>query len=547
MPDRRQLLLTISGLCLALGCLAVLPARAGEQGLSPGYQETTPAVTVTNTLPAAETPEAGETPSPPPAVVVNAVEPRRISGETGGRLSIYGEGFAPGTVVRLVGYGLLDTLVVNSSALQAAVPPGLPENRFDLEVILADGRTVLVENALRITAVEPTATATTAALTGYMQPQLLVQSARTVPARLRPGEPFDLLLEIANRGDYAAARVRVAVNTPALATPRGGSNLAVVDLLSAGQVVTVELPLALSESAAAGYNNLEIVLQYLDYYGREYLSNQSVGLEVGGSSDQPVVLLDSYRTEPETLVAGDGFLLTLELRNVGRGQASDLLLTLGGQQAGGAQPFALVGSGNVKFIPSLAPGEAATLEQRFILDGSAEPGLYSLPVSLTYSGPDGAVRTETQTLSLQATRRPQLRIGFYRPVEPGQVDVPLELPIELVNIGRELVNVSTIELSGEGVDIEEGSAFIGALDAGTSGSMDALVTPRQAGSLPLLLTVHYLDDFNHPSEITETLVVEVQAPPTPEPGDQAGPESGGPSGFWGLALRILRGLLGLGS
>jgi hypothetical protein len=109
------------------------------------------------------------------------------------------------------------------------------------------------------------------------------------------------------------------------------------------------------------------------------------------------------------------------------------------------------------------------------------------------------------------------------------------------------VNVSTIELSAEGADVEGGTAFIGALDAGTSGSMDAMVTPHQSGSLSLRITVHFLDDFNHRQEVAETLAVQVEAPPTPEPDAQAGMESGGPSGFWGTALRVLRGLLGLGS
>jgi hypothetical protein len=547
MPERRRTLLSALALCLAFGSFIALPARSAGLEIIPVFQETAPEPTGTTGYPAPETPIPEDTPAPQPEAVVRAVEPRRIPRETGGRLSIYGEGFGPGAVVRLVGYGLLDTMVVNSTALQAVVPPGLPENRFDLEVILADGRVIRAEESVRITAEDPTPTTTTAALTGYMQPQVLVQSARTEPAALRPGEPFDLVLEIANRGDYAAAQVRVAVNDSSMAAPRGGSNLAVVDLLSAGQAVSVELSLALSENAAAGYNNLEIMLQYLDYYGREYTSSQNIGLEVGGQSDQPIVLLESYRTEPEALVAGDEFLLVLKLSNVGRYRATDLLLTLGGQEGAGSQPFALVGSGNVKFIASLAPGDAATLEQRFVLDGSAEPGLYSLPVSLSYTGSDGAVRIETQTLSLQATRRPQLRIGFYRPVEPGQVGLPMELPVELVNIGRDLVNVSTIELGAEDADIEEGMAFIGALDAGTSGSLDARVTPRKAGSLSLQLTVHYLDDFNHPREVIESLVVEVEAPPTPEPDDQAGAESGGLGGFWETALKILRGLLGLGS
>jgi hypothetical protein len=381
-----------------------------------------------------------------------------------------------------------------------------------------------------------------------MQPQVVIESARTEPAELSPGEPFDLVLEVANRGEYAAADVRVAVNAPELAAPRRGSNLAVLDLLAAGQVETVALPLALSESAPAGYNSLAVQLQCLDYYGREYTSSQSVGLEVaGGGSEQPVVLLDSYRTEPETLAAGDEFLLVLELSNVGQAGASELLVTLGGEAEAAALPFALVGSGNVKFVPRLAPGEQLSLEQRFVLEGSAEPGLYSLPVSLVYRGPGGEQQEETQSVNLMATRRPQLRIGFYRPVEAGLVDQPMELPVELVNIGRDLVNVSTIELAGAGVEIQEGSAFVGALDAGTSGSLDAQVIPKQAGSLPLVLTVNYLDDFNHPQVITETLQIEVAAPPTPAPQAAGARGPGGEAGFWDRAWRVLRGLLGLGS
>lgn len=556
MPEIDRCRLPILALSLAILCIVAAFAWAAPPGDEQAPQQTPAAETASPTEPASPTdtpapaPSATSTPAATlPAFSVSGVEPRRISRESGGRLSVYGQGFGPGTVVRLVDYGLLETVVVNSTALQAIVPPGLPENRFSIEVILADGSSIEVEGALRIVGAEPTSTPTPIPNVSYLQPQLLIQTASTDPSPLQPGAPFHLELEIANRGDYTATNVQLSIATLDLAAPLGGGSLSVLEQLAPGQVEPLELSLALSESAATGYHNLEVLLQYSDYLGRQYTSSQSVGLEIGDAlAGQALVLLSAYETEPETLVAGDAFTLRMQLENVGQGEASRLMLTLGSPEAAASQPFAIVGSGNVKFVPGLDAGTTLSLEQRFVLDGDAEPGVYSLPISLSYDSPDGARRTETQVLTLLAGRRPQLRVGFYQPPPPGRVDQPLELPIEVVNIGRNLVNVSTIELSGEGVEIRQGTAFIGALDAGTSGSLDAQIVPLRSGSLPLLLTVHYLDDFNHPSTITATLTVEVEAPPTPAPEGAGGPEATGEeSGLWGWLLRILRGLVGLGS
>ena len=172
--------------------------------------------------------------------------------------------------------------------------------------------------------------------------------------------------------------------------------------------------------------------------------------------------------------------------------------------------------------------------------------VYNLPVTLEYRSPEGVAISETQTINLLASRRPQLRVDFYRTLPPALPGEPVELPVEIVNIGRSLVNVSTVELSGPGLEIQDGVVFIGALDAGTSGSLDAVAIPQESGSLPVLVEIHYLDDFNHPRVYTHTLTLDVQAPtPTPEGPESAVQEQG--SGFWDRALRVLRGLFGLGS
>jgi hypothetical protein len=54
---------------------------------------------------------------------------------------------------------------------------------------------------------------------------------------------------------------------------------------------------------------------------------------------------------------------------------------------------------------------------------------------------------------------------------------------------------------------------MGPLEGGTSGSLDAVGIPSEAGDLDLLVTVSYLDDFNQPQEVTQTLTVTVDEMP----------------------------------
>jgi hypothetical protein len=481
---------------------------------------------------------------------ITGVEPGRISPLTGGSLSVYGTGFVQGTAVRLVGHGLLAATVINSMAISAVVPPGLPERTYDLVVALPDSSSCQLENALRIripNADRPTATPQPGRPVTYGQPQLVIEAARTEPESIRPGGVFTLTLNIVNRGDYNANNVRVALGAGGIAIPKSGSNLTVIDQIANTQAVELVLPLVLSKDAPPGYQNLALTLEYSDYLGRAFQSSQSVGISVNTSlSDQPLVLLSAYHTRPESLSPGEAFTLLLELTNAGDSEAQQVLVTLGGESSAGAQTFAILDSGNVKLIANLAPGESVELEQRFILDGSAGAGVYVLPVTLAYDSPARERRTEKQVLNLLVIRRPQIQVDFYREVPPALAGQPLELPIEIVNIGRSAVNVSTAEVNGESLEITRGSVFVGVLEGGTTASLDAVVVPQAGGSLPILVSVHYLDDFNQAQVITHTLTIEVEAPlPTPEAGAPETPQ--GEAGPWAWVVKIVRGLFGLGS
>jgi hypothetical protein len=196
-------------------------------------------------------------------------------------------------------------------------------------------------------------------------------------------------------------------------------------------------------------------------------------------------------------------------------------------------------------VPYVAAGDTVELVQQLVVDGSADPGVYSLPVALAYDDARGTRHSDSQRISLLVHRRPHLQIGFFRPVEGATVDVPFEVPVEVINIGRTLVNVSTLEVNSRQLEIQDGVLYLGPLDGGTSGSLEATAVAQEGGTAEILVTVHYLDDFEQPQVVTTTLTVEVEEPEQVDL--EAEPSQEEEGGFWDRVLRILRGLVGLGS
>jgi len=528
-----------------------------------GTSATLPAaVTITTATPIpgpTKTPKPKSTPVPgrPILAIRNySVEPTRpvVGGEFLVTVYIYNTGsragentmttFPGGTFLPVGETGhLLWQLHINHTAVvtqRMRVPSGLASGSYNLQVNLSandwEGNHYEYPQTVAVEVIG----------VGTGRPQLVIESAQTEPAILGPGDAFSLTLCLANRGSRTATQVVIGAASPELAVPAGGSNVVAVERIGLDQAVTTTLPLVLGEVTQAGRSGLEIALDYSDYQGGSYGDRQSVGVEISTAlADRPQLIVADYATTPGPLAPGDAFTLTLEVSNVGGGEAQRLTLTLGGEGGSGLAPFAPLQSSNVKFVPALAAGATVEVMQRLVVDGGADPGAYSLPLALAFDDARGTRHSDSQLISLLVRRRPHLQISFYRPVEVVTVGIPFDLPVEVTNIGRTLVNVSTLEMTSEQLEIQEGSLYLGPLDGGTSGSLEATGVAQEGGTAEVQVAVHYLDDFEQPQVVTKTLTVEVEEPVVvPESADEEDEEK---QGFWDKLLRVLRGLVGLGS
>ncbi len=602
---------------------------------------------------------------------VSRVEPPTFEAAAGATLSISGSGFITTTLVRLVGYGLLEATYISPTWLKAQVPGGITAGRYELEVSSAaltsnrlaveakapppaeppapppPGRPILTvrnfsiepvrvragqefavtieiynngsragENTMVVftggsfvpvgesghmiwqlhinhTAVvtqrmrapatlssgihqltialsandfagdhhgypatipvEVIGTSSAAAPAG--RPRIIVEAAATSPPELISGAPFTLTLRLANRAPVAARNVFVTSVSTDLAIPAVGGDTVAVERLGAGDLVTVTLPLVLDVVERGGRRTLNLALDYGDAAGGSHTDQQTIGVDISPTlTTQPQVLIHAYRTEPVVLLPGAPFTLTIEMTNVGGGEAQQVTLSLGGKQGEALDPFISPGAGNVLFIPEVAPGATAAISQRLIVDGAAVPKAYNLPVDVTYADSRGARQSEIQRMSLVVQRRVDLESRFYSEPGPLRVGVPASLELELGNLGRSPVSLASLGASSPQMDVRvTGLPFAGSLDAGGVAPLDLTVTPREPGTLDLVVDATYRDDFNQTQVLTWTLTLLVEMPPqsvAPDEGGTGGPETHPESGvesLWPRLWRFVRGFLGMGS
>jgi hypothetical protein len=540
------------------------------------------------------------------ALGISNVEPQVVSSASSANLVVSGTDFQEGAVVSLSNYGPLNTSFVSETTLNAAFPAGITPGDYSLSVANPDGNSVLLPDALTVE--QQTSTDTPpdqgeATPTPYVRPLIVVNSYSAGSDAITPGQDFTLEVKIENVGGREAQNL-VATFTPGDCVPRqSGGVLAKVEL-QPGESKRLNQPLtATRELYGKSVATVVMQLSYNDLNGTAYTSsfNLTVPVKGGGgvyatatptptgtSVPRAQIVITSYTVNVDPLKPGTNFLLDIQAQNVGSGTAKGLTMILGGgssssgapqgtQEPGGSPGgvsggsgefgnFAPVASSNVQYLGDVSAGSSLAAKASLIVNSKTEPGAYPMKISFTFVGQNGIAYTDDQVITLLVYSPPAVEVNFYR--DPGAIFAgqPNQLPLQVVNLGRKAVVLGTMKVTGEGGEFSQNSTLVGNLDVGGYFTLDAMLIPQQPGSMDLLVTIDYTDDFNVPQVITKTLQVEVQemsAPMqgTPMPGTVDGMQPGkvppggemgvvqpaAPETFIQKVWRLVRGLIGLDS
>lgn len=540
----------------------------------------------TDTPTSTATPTATLTPTSTtsPLASISNIEPSSMRSDLGGTLTVLGAGFQTSAVVRVVGVGVLETTFVNVGTLTAQVPVGLDNGNYIVEVINTPGQILTAPSQLKINPPPaPPAPTNPPGPAPFVRPLLAVNSYATDPGTVSQGKGFVLNVALKNVGDDTAFNIALTIPAGDF-VPLGNGGTQVVSRLAPGEVAVVSQQMTAKSGIGGGLKSIELSLAYNDRNGSGFTDSPSVAVSVAGGGgvaatatptpmpEVPQMVVSSYRTDPGELSPGSAFTLTLNIDNVGSVNATRLSAVLGGAASsgtttdgdtppggvsGGGGDFATfgpLGSSNVKFIPLAAITETVTIQQRLIVNSTAKPGAYTVKVSLVYDDQKGQRRVDDQVVTLLVLQPPLLEISYYRPIDPAFVGQPWNAPVQVVNVGRITSQLGNLQVTGpQGVDVQNGTIFVGPLEAGGQFPLDALIFPTEAGTLSFNVNVYYIDDFNEAKVISHTLEVEVLPAPEPEPIDPGG-EGGEPSppppseeSFFDMLWRAFLGFVGLDS
>lgn len=206
--------------------------------------------------------------------------------------------------------------------------------------------------------------------------------------------------------------------------------------------------------------------------------------EEGENASVPRVIVTGFSTEPEKVKAGEDFNLTIHLKNTAvNTKISNLKVDLEAASEGSDenttyQAFLPKEGSSTMYLQSIAADatEDITIAMNAKADLTQKP--YVLSVKMEYE--DGSKNAYNSESDLSIPVFQEARFDISEPeVMPDRINVNNESNVmfSIYNTGKtKLYNVS---VKFEGASISGGDTFVGNIEAGETGNVDAMITGKQ--------------------------------------------------------------------
>lgn len=241
---------------------------------------------------------------------------------------------------------------------------------------------------------------------------------------------------------------------------------------------------------------------------------------------QPKLIVSKYGTSPEVVQAGEAFAVNVTLENTSeKYDVKNLTVTY----AGDGKSLLSADNTNTQYIDKIKRGESTDITFNMLSRLDSEPGIQTVTLTVAYEDSKATAFTITEALLLQVTQ--PVSLEFDEPDIPQTANAGDTLPLNLnvFNTGRSKLYNVMVKIDAAGL-LPEGSAFVGNMDAGTSGTAELYVfvgtlamsqgeegnvqTDNDAekyGYTSGAITISYEDEFGNP--YTQEIPFDMQIEP----------------------------------
>ncbi|MCR4690203.1 MAG: hypothetical protein K5739_02530 [Lachnospiraceae bacterium] len=236
----------------------------------------------------------------------------------------------------------------------------------------------------------------------------------------------------------------------------------------------------------------------------------------GGALSTPRVIVTGFETNPASVHAGDTFTLTLHLKNTSRRTAvSNMLVNFSAPNEGSDTEssyaaFLPTSGSNSEYISSIGKGETTDLVVELTAKADLSQKPYPLDLNMEYEDDDYTSYTASADVSIPVIQEARFEMGKpeIMPTElaPGSDS---NIMFSIYNLGK--VTLYNVKVTFEGDSISGGDTFVGKIEAGGTGNVDAMVTGEKATAEgeKIYVVVTYEDEAGKQQSHKEALDLKV--------------------------------------
>ncbi len=407
----------------------------------------------------------------------------------------------------------------------------------------------------------------------YQRPLLNLRTYYYDDSDTYAGGEFSIRSVFQNLGQQKAYNVVITFSSNDL-TPVQNGGVAIIGSIDVSEKVSKTMYFAVADDMDYSPATINVDVDYKNEKGNSYSQSFTISISIAGygpyhtatPEGRPQIVVSNYQSSVDPLVPGSLFVLDMSLQNRGLLSANNVDMTIGSTSSDSTDDnFLPVGSSNVQVIGDVAVQQTVKVEQSFVVNSDLEPGVYPLNLTFTYTDEDGNDFTDSQIITLLVYLVPSIQINFYEVPDSYNVSEQGTLPIQVVNLSSDDILLGDILVEVANAELSNYTTFVGTLESGGTFTMDTDITPREAGEIPVTVTLNYQDNFKGAETISDTLTITVEGQSFGGPGQSGqmqgtmtaldGAQQPGSTrtqeqsngGFWNTVLRFIRGMIGFDS
>ena len=239
----------------------------------------------------------------------------------------------------------------------------------------------------------------------------------------------------------------------------------------------------------------------------------------GGSSSDgsvPRVIVTGFDTNPAEVHAGSDFTLTIHLKNTSKKTKVQNMLfeleapTEGTDEQTSAPAFLPTSGSNSIYLDGIKADGTADISITLNAKANLLQKPYSINLSMKYEDSQATQIDSSSSISIPVKQDARFEFSDFE-ISPQTIEVGGEANVmcSLYNLGRIKLYNAKARFEGNGIKKQE--IFIGNVEAGATGSIDAMLKGEKVtnGNSKITMTLSYEDESGNISETTKDFELEV--------------------------------------